>query len=206
MKIFIVSFVLLISLFSTNFISSNANEINNSENDIKIITRKEWEAKDPIKDMVIHKPEKITIHHSGVIYPVKVNLIEKMKGLQRYSQSSEKMANGKVKEVWADVPYHFIISGTGEIAEGRDINYSGDTNTEYDPKNHILINVLGNFQEQEPTEEQIKSIVKLCSYLCKKYNISIEEIKGHNDFATTDCPGKNLSKLIGKIKEDIFVK
>lgn len=203
MKIFIVSFVLLITLFSNSFISSNANEVNTSQNDIKIISRKEWEAKDPIKEMFIHKPEKITIHHSGVIYPVKVNLIEKMKGLQRYSQSSEKMANGKVKEVWADVPYHFIISGTGEIAEGRNINYSGDTNTEYDPKNHILINVLGNFQDQEPTEEQIKSIVKLCSYLCKKYNISIEEIKGHNDFATTDCLGKNLSKLINDIKKQI---
>lgn len=193
-------FLITLNIFFINISSAISNEIILNQ-DIKIISRKEWGASLPVKDMIVHSPLKITIHHSGVIYPKKVNILDKMKGLQKYSQSSEKMANGKVKEVWADIPYHYVISGTGEIAEGREIIYSGDTNTEYNPQNHILINILGNFEEQEPTEEQINSLINLCYYLSKKYNISPDEINGHNYYAKTDCPGKNLNNLIPMIKK-----
>lgn len=201
-----IIFLLLICfiLITENFSNSEEitpDEITNLEKELNIISRKDWEAKQPIKEMKIHHPDRITIHHSGIIYPAGVNLTDKMKSLQNYSQSSEKMANGKIKEIWADVPYHFVISGTGQIAEGREIIFSGDTNTEYNPENHILIDILGNFEVQEPTDRQINSMIKLCSYLCKKYKIQPEQIKGHNYYAKTDCPGKNLSKIITKIYE-----
>jgi hypothetical protein len=193
--------IIFIIFFTLNTFNVNSNEINNLE-EIKIISRKDWGAKPPIQNMIEHKPDKITIHHSGLTYIKKVNIIEKMKALQKYSQSSEKMANGNIKEIWADIPYHFVISGDGEIAEGREIIYSGDTNTEYNPKKHILINILGNFDEQKPTDEQINSLIKLCTYLSKKYNISFEQIQGHNHYAKTACPGKNLSNIITNLKEN----
>ncbi|MEK7433771.1 MAG: peptidoglycan recognition family protein [Cyanobacteriota bacterium] len=195
-----ICLIILMSFFTTNIFYANSNEINIFEKEPKIISRKEWKAKLPIKKMITHEPKIITIHHSGIFSAKKINIFEKMQNLQKYSQSSEKMQNGKIKEVWADVPYHFVISGTGEIAEGREINFSGDTNTEYNPENHILIDVLGNFEEQIPTEEQINSLIHLCYYLAKKYNISVEKINAHNYYAKTDCPGKNLSKIIPQIK------
>lgn len=201
LKTLLIFSLIILNLNFIPILTSNAEEKIIFSKEQKIILRKDWGAKDPIKPMILQKPTKITIHHSGVIYPVKLNLKEKMKSLQKYSQSAEKMANGKIKEIWADIPYHFVISGTGEIAEGREIQYAGDTNTEYDPQNHILINVLGNFEEQKPTKEQITALTKLCDFLCKKYNISINEINGHNHYAITDCPGKNLNVLIPSLKE-----
>ena len=68
-----------------------------------------------------------------------------MRNLQRFSQKRERLASGKMKVAWADVPYHFVINAAGQIAQGRDINFAGDTNTNYNPKNHIQIVLQGNF-------------------------------------------------------------
>ncbi|MFN8672798.1 MAG: peptidoglycan recognition family protein [Candidatus Sericytochromatia bacterium] len=194
----IIKYLLIFCLLLTNSFTV-------LEKDLKIISRKEWGAKDPIKEMILHNPTKITIHHSGIKNNYKSNLIEKMKALQKYSQSAEKMDTGKIKEIWGDVPYHYIISTTGEIAEGREIKYSGDTNTEYNPKNHILIDVLGNFDLEEPTKQQIKSLEELCFYLHKKYNIPLADIKTHNFYAKTNCPGENLIKFMPKLLEELEI-
>lgn len=94
---------------------------------------------------------------------------------------------------WLDIPYHYIIDLNGKIYEGRKLEYAGDTNTEYDPKGHALIEVVGNFEEVQPNQQQLDAVVDLMALLARKYHVSIDKIAGHKDFsAQTVCPGANL--------------
>lgn len=168
-----------------------------------LIARETWQAKPPTGLMHSHDLELITIHHSATLVADDVDPLQKMKSLQQFSQSASTLANGRKKEAWADVPYHFVIFPQGQVAEGRKIAYAGDTNTEYDPKGHILINLEGNYEEQQPNALQLATLQKLCFILCAKYQLTVEEIGAHRDFAKTLCPGKNLADKIPALQTSV---
>jgi len=106
--------------------------------------------------------------------------------LQKWSRSEKK---------WIDIPYHFMIDLDGKIYEARPINLPGDTNTEYDPTGHALIEVMGNYEIQEFSENQMKSLVALSAFLAKEFNVPVSDIKSHKDYSEmTVCPGKNIYK------------
>ncbi|MCB0852951.1 MAG: N-acetylmuramoyl-L-alanine amidase [Bacteroidetes bacterium] len=213
---------ILICLFSCGEIASDTQTTNSTQStsrsesrdsidylaafydSLKIITRESWGATPPISEMKTHELKRITIHHSAVKHRLDYDPAEKIKGLQRFSQSESQLDSGKKKEIWADIPYHFVIYANGEIVEGRSLEYVGDTNTEYDPSGHLLINLDGNFEEQEPTEAQMKSLINLCSYFSRKYQMDVALTAGHKDFAQTLCPGKNLYEKIPSIKDAIL--
>lgn len=169
----------------------------------KIILRKQWQAKNSIGKAQKHKIRRITIHHTAVPQNGKLTVEKKMQNLQRFSQSEERLASGKAKPAWFDVPYHFYIAVGGEIAEGRKIKFVGDTNTEYDPAGHALIVLEGNFQTEQPSDRQRESLQKLVVWLARKRKVAASEIKAHNDYAATACPGENLKKLLPSLRQQI---
>jgi hypothetical protein len=135
-----------------------------------------------------HSIKFITLHHQGEPFPRDRDPKEYLRNLQSWSRSEKK---------WIDIPYHYIIDLDGKIYEGRNILFAGDTNTEYDPTGHALIEVVGNFEEVEPNELQLNAVVKTMAWLALKYNIPVELIRGHKDYsAITVCPGKNLYRYL----------
>jgi hypothetical protein len=163
---------------------------------LNILTRKEWSAKPPVGEMTAHTPHYITIHHTATRHNPKRSIAEKLRGLQAFSQREDKLATGKIKPAWPDVPYHFYIACNGRIAEGRDLRFVPNTNTSYDPTTHITIVLEGNFEEEIPTSGQMSSTRALVTWLAKEFNVAAEKIGGHKDYTGTACPGKNLySKL-----------
>jgi len=111
---------------------------------------------------------------------------------------------------WIDIPYHYIIDLEGKVYEGRSIKYAGDTNTEYNPTGHALIEVVGNFEEVMPNDKQIDAVVNTMTWLAEKYNVPADSIRAHKDYSKqTVCPGKNLYKYIengyfrNKVKENL---
>ena len=135
-----------------------------------------------------HSITHITLHHQGEPFPKGKDPIQYLRNLQNWSRTEKK---------WIDIPYHFIIDLDGNIYEGRNINYAGDTNTEYDPAGHALIEVVGNFEEVEPNQKQLDATVNLMTLLSIKYNVSADSIRGHKDYSSkTVCPGKNLYHFI----------
>ena len=126
-----------------------------------------------------------------------------MQNLQSFSQSEGRLASGKSKPAWFDVPYHYYIAADGIIAEGREIKFVGDTNTEYDPTGHALIVLEGNFETEEPSSKQKESLEKLAAWLASKWKVRASEIKAHNDYAATACPGVNLKKLLPELRQKI---
>ena len=169
----------------------------------KIVSRKKWKAKDAIGQVKEHKIRFITIHHTATLQNPKLLIEKKMQNLQNFSQSESRLASGKLKPIWFDVPYHYYIAFDGIIAEGREIKFVGDTNTEYDPTGHALIVLEGNFETEQPSAEQLNSLQKLTAWLVLKWRVSVSEIKSHNDYAKTACPGENLKQLLPSLKKKI---
>ena len=58
--------------------------------------------------------------------------------------------------------------------------------------------MMGDFNVQRPSLEQIKSCVEITAWLCKQEKIPIENIRTHQDIAKgqTDCPGKDFYRYI----------
>ncbi len=142
-----------------------------------------------------HTIDMITLHHSGDPEPVTAE-DDPVKKLQKLLEW------GKREKNWWDVPYHFLIFVDGTIYEGRDYAYIGETNTTYNPTGHLLINVMGNYELQEASEIQLKAITDLMAWAVQEFDVSLNKIKGHCDYAETACPGKNLKS---HLKNGTFV-
>lgn len=166
-----------------------------------IVERQTWKAKDGIGVGKKHKIEFITIHHTATTQKPAMPIATKMSNLQAFSQREDKLDTGKVKPAWFDIPYHYYIAADGQIAEGREIEYAGDTNTEYDPTGHALVVIEGSFNTDELKAEQIQSLKAIVKWLAKKYRLNGDKIKGHRDYAETECPGGNVEKLFPELRK-----
>jgi len=94
------------------------------------------------------------------------------------------------------IGYNYYIRGNGEVhsdigPEGIGIhNNIGNLNN----TNSVGISLAGNFEEEEPTNEQLNALSNLIKELQSKYNIPDSNIVGHRDMKSTACPGQNLYK------------
>jgi hypothetical protein len=159
-----------------------------ASNETIINPRSTWNAADP-KPFKQHVPERITIHHEGTKFEKNDDAPKHIKNVQTWGMGKDRN--------WIDIPYHFLIDSNGNIYEGRNIFTVGETATEYDPTGHLLITCMGNFEEQEVSDEQLKALVQLIAYCCDKYQISAGTIASHKDYSNeTVCPGKHLYKYL----------
>lgn len=191
-----LKFIFFAALFGP--LSVLAQDIGKSE--LAITKREDWKAQEPVMEMKPHQPQFITIHHSGMPQKPELSTEAKLQGLQNFSQNDSPMADGRIKKAWADVPYHFYIATNGEIAEGRNINFQGDSNTDYNLKGHVLIVVEGDFNKEKVLPKQWESLQKLVSHISSEYDISRNSISGHKDQAETSCPGTDLYQSLSQIK------
>ena len=144
-----------------------------------------------------HAVRRITLHHGGVAYPRDRDPREYLRSLQRWSRDSKQ---------WIDIPYHYVIDLEGRIYAARPLDLAGDTNTRYDTTGHALIQVVGNFDEVEPTPGQLEAIVRLMSLLAARHGLTEAAIASHRDVAAdTSCPGRNLYRYVesGWIRERV---
>jgi len=102
-----------------------------------------------------------------------------------------------------EMGYDFLIgngtnSGDGQIEVGTrwpKQKWGAHTKTPDNRFNDYGIGIclVGNFDEQYPTQAQMRSLDKLTAYLMKTYKITPDRVLGHGDCKSTDCPGKHLS-------------
>jgi len=153
-----------------------------------IIARDQWLASIPIGPLTTHQISKITIHHTGLDGDGTLDNRDRVHAIQFYHQS---------KRHYADVAYHYLIAGNGQIFEGRSVNFAGETNTNYNPSGHLLIALIGNLDKHKPSKLQWLSLISLLKCLVVKYNVRPGDIAGHQDHATnTVCPGRYIQNLI----------
>jgi hypothetical protein len=101
------------------------------------------------------------------------------------------------------VPYHFYVDVSGQIAEGRDVRFAGDTNTGYDTSGYIQIAIEGDFEKEKPDLAQLNALRRLLVWILVSHNLASETISVHKDHAPTDCPGKNLLTVLPKLLTEV---
>ncbi len=106
--------------------------------------------------------------------------------------------------------YDFLIGNgngarDGQIEVGdrwnKQIDGAHAGNPEYN-KHGIGICLVGNFDNDQPTNQQISSLLYLINYLQKRCNIHKDNVIMHKTFRKTVCPGKHFpyNKLLARLK------
>lgn len=143
--------------------------------------------------------------------------MEKLKKVNKiiiHHSQSEKISLNKIRELhvnirgWEDIGYHYIIGNKSEFVEdgkiykGREKKFVG-AHVFGQNFDSIGICLMGNLDINPPTKKQIQSLIKLLKELLKEYNLSVKDIKCHNEFPEVikSCPGKNFD--LEKVKKHL---
>ena len=102
---------------------------------------------------------------------------------------------------WSDIGYQYVVRRNGEIERGRPDNIAG---AHARGVNSISIGICW-VGINNPSPEQEKSLVGLVNWLRGKYNITIDNVKGHNEAVKTSktCPNLNMDRFRAEL---IFVQ
>ncbi|MDA1293013.1 MAG: N-acetylmuramoyl-L-alanine amidase [bacterium] len=133
--------------------------------------------------------------------------VERMRALYDYHANSRG---------WGDIGYHYIVDEQGGIYEGRNGGknvvgghvYCGNVGT-------VGVALMGNFEEEQPTQQQIQSLQWLLGHLGDMYDINLNRnvsyhgknvrtILRHKDLISTECPGFYMSNAIAQVRSNVI--
>jgi N-acetylmuramoyl-L-alanine amidase len=158
--------------------------------DLRIQSVAEWGGAPTALPALPQPITRLTLHHQGEVWKAGTDVPSYLRRLQDWSKN----ARG-----WADIPYHYVVAPDGLVYAARPVQIAGDTNTDYDPRGHLLVMLLGNFEEQEPTVAQWHSTVLLMAQTLKQHGLDASVMGAHRHFSSqTVCPG---AKLFARFEE-----
>jgi hypothetical protein len=92
---------------------------------------------------------------------------------------------------WPGIGYHYVINGIGEIFQTNHLNtvsyHVGDHNDDT-----IGIALQGDFTDNPPTDEQLKSAKQLIIHL--RGLLTGTDVKPHRELTATQCPGNTVDQ------------
>jgi N-acetyl-anhydromuramyl-L-alanine amidase AmpD len=96
------------------------------------------------------------------------------------------------------LPYHYLIAPDGRIFEGRPVEYEPESNTKYSLAGNIGVEMMGDFNRQRPSREQLQSVVRLTAWLMQEHHIPMTAVRTHREAAPgqTECPGRDFFRYI----------
>jgi hypothetical protein len=164
--------------------------------------RRVWRARQAVpREMTTNtrKYQWITVHHSAIEGAAKLD-----GSLDQTTAAIRQVQNAHMNTGYGDIGYHFLIGPGGRIFAGRELRYQGghvrgDDGTNLNPGN-IGICVLGNFEQDKPTQAAVLALGKLVLGLRRHYEIPAARVRAHMDWKTTACPGKNLLPYVERLK------
>ncbi|WBW95818.1 peptidoglycan recognition protein family protein [Oceanirhabdus sp. W0125-5] len=180
---------------------------------LNIIPRTTWTARIPTEKMnYLSNINYLVIHHTTFDgdYKIGEDAKEVVRDIQKYHMSKKYDKEGNlIKDKWADIGYHYLISKDGQIFEGRSKKFKGSH--AYGLNNESLgIALLGDFSHKEIYPTQLKSLVQLLAWLSQIYSINTSKIIGHKDVLSislkgtiTECPGSALHSQLPFIREKV---
>jgi hypothetical protein len=117
---------------------------------------------------------------------------------------------------WGDIGYHYLIDEEGTIYEGRSGGenvvgghvYCGNVGT-------LGVALMGNFDEEQPTQVQVHALQWLLKDLASTYDIplnrntyfhgkNMKTIVRHKDLISTECPGHYMSAAISQVRNNVI--
>lgn len=163
---------------------------------VHLLCRDAWQARPPRSGMQDHRLDRLTVHHTAVAATDETQGPTHLRLYQDLHMD---------QQGWRDVAYHVAVDRAGYAYELRDWGLVGSTSTAYDPAGHFLLVLDGNFQEHEPTEEQLETAAHVLAWASDHFSIGLDTIVGHRDLASTACPGdalyRRLDQLTGRSRQ-----
>lgn len=164
----------------------------------------------PVKTTVKH----VIVHHSAGSNST-TNFLEAVRNIYTFHTTPPPNGNG-----WNDVGYNFLITQDGTIFQGRDGQgiMDGDNvlGAHFCGKNGGTMGIclLGNYNEVQPTNAAIKSLINLAGWKLGKEKLPVigqfqhtdgllNIISGHRDGCATECPGNNLYVKLAELRQKI---
>jgi hypothetical protein len=164
----------------------------------------------PIKTTVKH----VIVHHSAGSNTT-TNFLEAVRNIYTFHTTPPPNGNG-----WNDVGYNFLITQDGTIFQGRDGQgiMDGDNvlGAHFCGKNNGTMGIclLGNYNEVQPSNVAIKSLINLAGWKLGKEKLPVigqfqhtdgllNIISGHRDGCATECPGNNLYAKLAEFRQKI---
>ncbi len=177
-----------------------------SREPVVVISRNNWTYEGPIraKVLLMERVTRITVHDLSdeeVSLPPTQDIPEMLREIRR--KDMETLNTG-------DIAYHYIIDRNGRIWEGRDEKAQGLHFASADAESgNLSLLVIGNFEEETPSEAQVSSLRRLLEALAPKHGIGSRFIFTHQELnrlyglEETACPGKNLSPIVKEIRKGL---
>lgn len=164
----------------------------------------------PLKTTVKH----VIVHHSAGSNTT-TNFLEAVRNIYTFHTTPPPNGNG-----WNDIGYNFLITQDGTIFQGRDGQeiMDGDNvlGAHFCGKNSGTMGIclLGNYNEVQPTNIAIKSLINLAGWKLGKEKLPVigqfqhtdgllNIISGHRDGCATECPGNNLFAQLAELRKKI---
>lgn len=153
---------------------------------VPVFCRSAWGATPATSAGTHHGVERLTVHHTAVVLKRAADAPGQLRAIQGAHQG----------EGWPDIAYHYLIDVEGNVYAGRDPDTVGDTFTSYDPAGHLLVCLLGDFDQQRLPRVQRDSLAGMLAWGAGHYSVSPSTIAGHDHFARTSCPGRHVDEVI----------
>ena len=163
-----------------------------------VIPRARWARGNPdgadLNKMIV--PIKwITIHHDGLDSPM--------------TETSESASAARIEWIrcghrgrgFSDIGYHYVIDRDGRVWEGRSLRWQGAHVSKHNEQN-IGILVMGNFDIQKPSQQQLDGTRLHVRKLLAQYKLSRGRVLTHREWAgaKTACPGKHLQAAVDEAR------
>src|SRR4051794_6688299 len=162
---------------------------------IEGICRASWGAKPATYPYTPQTVERLTLHHSGVVFRHNRNAPATFRAEQEDHQ-----AKG-----WPDIAYHILVDRHGNVYRARPPWAVGNSNTTYNYVGHLLVMCVGNFEEQRIPDAQLNAAINVLAWACARFDVGPDTIAGHRDYVETLCPGEDFYRYIadGTIKRRV---
>lgn len=153
---------------------------------VSMLCRDAWHARPPSREVPPHTIAGLMVHHTAVALADNRQAPARVRGHQRFHQSKG----------FADIAYHVVVDGNGNVYEGRDQSRPGETFTDYDPTGWFLVVCEGNFDEQDFPPAQRRAVAGVLAWASRRYGVPPEALASHRQHAHTRCPGEAVHSLV----------
>ncbi len=162
----------------------------------EVIPRAVWARGEPVSPRMNRMSliRHITVHHDGMapfFATSREAVAAHLEGIRQLHR----------RKGWGDIGYHFAVDPAGRVWEGRPLGWQGAHVKDHNPGN-IGVVVLGNFQQQAPSEAQLEGVRRHVTVLMRVYNVPKSRVHTHQEWqgARTACPGASLQQSLERIR------
>jgi hypothetical protein len=154
------------------------------------IPRKAWagEALNPVRQLPRQTHDHLEVHHSVTASPVGNEALKLVSNIYTW--------HTKTVHKWSDIFYHYLITGDGEVIEGRAL-------TSLSQGTAVTVCCLGNYAENEVPAVVKAAILDLNDYLQFNKEIDWHAQRAKGTKYASACPGKYMIDWLLSYQDEV---